>query len=232
MKVTALVVLLASTLVEAHYKASFVVYGGQSSAPWEYTRKAANYQSNGPVTDVKSAAFSCYQLTPGGGGTTKTLNVTAGQTFAQGWEADISHPGVASMWLSKVPAGETAATYDGNAKQWFKIWQDTPTFTGGKINWADQGAKTTPFKIPSCIAPGEYLLRAEHVGLHSAGSAGGAQFYIGCTQISVSGGTGTAKPEQIAIPGFLSADDPAIKINIYYPVPTSYKNWGPAPLTC
>lgn len=31
------------------------------------------------------------------------------------------------------------------------------------------------FKVPSDLAPGNYLLRAEAIALHSAGSAGGAQ---------------------------------------------------------
>jgi hypothetical protein len=38
--------------------------------------------------------------------------------------------------------------------------------------------------IPRCLQNGEYLLRAEHIALHSAGSAGGAQFYISCAQLS------------------------------------------------
>lgn len=32
--------------------------------------------------------------------------------------------------------------------------------------------------IPSCIAPGQYLLRAEMIALHGASSSGGAQLYM------------------------------------------------------
>jgi len=34
------------------------------------------------------------------------------------------------------------------------------------------------FTMPSCVAPGQYLLRAEIVALHSASKPSQAQFYI------------------------------------------------------
>lgn len=95
------------------------------------------------------------------------------------------------------------------------------------------GAASVNIPIPKCLADGEYLLRAEHVGLHSAGSAGGAQFYISCAQISVSGGSGTYAPKnEVAFPGAFTATDPGILINIYYPIPTSYTPPGPAVESC
>lgn len=39
------------------------------------------------------------------------------------------------------------------------------------------------FDMPSCIAPGQYLMRVELLALHSASSPGGAQFYMECAQI-------------------------------------------------
>jgi hypothetical protein len=35
-------------------------------------------------------------------------------------------------------------------------------------------------KIPADLAAGDYLLRAEVIALHTAGSSGGAQFYMSC----------------------------------------------------
>jgi hypothetical protein len=35
-------------------------------------------------------------------------------------------------------------------------------------------------KIPAELAAGDYLLRAEVIALHTAGSSGGAQFYMSC----------------------------------------------------
>jgi hypothetical protein len=58
-------------------------------------------------------------------------------------------------------------------------------------------------KIPADIAPGDYLLRAEVIALHVAGSVGGAQHYVSCYQLKITGG-GTAKPSGVAFPGAYS----------------------------
>lgn len=82
--------------------------------------------------------------------------------------------------------------------------------------------------LPKALPSGDYLLRVEHIALHSAGSAGGAQFYLSCAQLKVeNGGSGSPGP-LVAFPGAYSPTDPGIKINIYYPVPTSYTPPGPA----
>lgn len=88
------------------------------------------------------------------------------------------------------------------------------------------------FTIPSCVANGEYLLRGEHIALHSAGSAGGAQFYLSCAQVSITGGSGTANPNKVSFPGAYNAQDPGILINLYYPIPKSYTPPGGAALRC
>jgi hypothetical protein len=75
-------------------------------------------------------------------------------------------------------------------------------------------------------------LRAEHIGLHVAQSAGGAQFYISCAQLQVTGGGNTEPSNKVAFPGAYSASDPGIQININWPVPTSYKNPGPPVFSC
>jgi len=72
----------------------------------------------------------------------------------------------------------------------------------------------------------------EHLGLHSASSPGGAQFYISCAQLKVTGGGSTEPSQKVAFPGAYKASDPGIQININWPIPTSYKNPGPAVFTC
>lgn len=86
--------------------------------------------------------------------------------------------------------------------------------------------------IPACIPPGDYLLRAEHIALHTAGSEGGAQFYVSCAQLSVTGGGSTEPSDKVGFPGAYSASDPGILININYPIPTEYINPGPAVFSC
>lgn len=55
-------------------------------------------------------------------------------------------------------------------------------------------------KIPADIPAGDYLLRAEVIALHVAGQTNGAQFYVSCYQITVSGG-GSASPALVKFPG-------------------------------
>lgn len=87
--------------------------------------------------------------------------------------------------------------------------------------------------VPSCVEDGDYLLRVEHIALHSASSVGGAQIYIGCAQITVTGGSGTLNTGNlVSIPGAYSADDPGILFQLYWPLPTSYINPGPDPVGC
>lgn len=86
--------------------------------------------------------------------------------------------------------------------------------------------------IPRCIRSGFYLLRAEHIGLHVAQSSGGAQFYISCAQLGVTGGGNTDPPNKVSFPGAYRASDPGIMININWPIPTSYQNPGPPVFSC
>src|SRR5687767_7725584 len=96
------------------------------------------------------------------------------------------------------------------------------------------GKSSFSVTIPRCIPAGEYLLRAEHIGLHGASSPGGAQFYISCAQLSVTGGGSTDPPAsyKVAFPGAYKAADPGIAININYPVPRTYQNPGPPVFKC
>ncbi|KAK3292839.1 glycoside hydrolase [Chaetomium fimeti] len=227
MKLSVAIAVLASALAEAHYTFPSV----DDSADWQYVRTTTNFQSNGPVTDVTSDQIRCYERDPGTGAP-ETYAVTAGKSINYNAKASISHPGPMAFYIAKVPEGETAATWDGSGQVWSKIYQEMPEL-GGSMTWPTSGAASVPVTIPSCLSDGEYLLRAEHIALHSAGSAGGAQFYISCAQLSVTGGSGSWSPKsQVAFPGAYSATDPGILINIYYPVPTSYTPAGPAVESC
>lgn len=70
----------------------------------------------------------------------------------------------------------------------------------------EQGAKWT-VTIPPKLAPGEYLLRHEILGLHVAETRMGAQFYPSCTQIRVTSGGTTQLPSGVALPGAYKPDD-------------------------
>ena len=69
--------------------------------------------------------------------------------------------------------------------------------------------------IPPSTPAGDYLLRIEHIALHSASALNGAQFYISCAQIKVTGGGSGSPGPLVAFPGAYKATDPGIKVNIY-----------------
>jgi hypothetical protein len=74
----------------------------------------------------------------------------------------------------------------------------------------------------------------EHIALHSASTVGGAQLYIACAQLTVTGGTGTLNTagKLVSFPGAYSPTDPGILFQLHWPIPTSYINPGPAVVSC
>ncbi|KAI0117006.1 glycoside hydrolase family 61 protein [Daldinia grandis] len=191
--------------------------------------------NNNPVTSVSSNDIRCNV-----GGTKAAAakcSVAAGDTVTvemhqQPGDRDCTrealggnHFGPVMAYLSKVP---DAASADGSSS-WFKIFEigyDPATKTWGN-DLLNKGCGKQDVKIPSDIAPGDYLLRAETIALHTAGQAGGAQFYMTCYQITVTGG-GSANPAGVKFPGAYSANDPGIKVDIWGNGFTEYKIPGPA----
>ncbi|KII87765.1 glycoside hydrolase family 61 protein [Plicaturopsis crispa FD-325 SS-3] len=137
------------------------------------------------------------------------------------------HYGPINVYLAPVDDATTAV---GSSASWFKVSEiglpsSAPDYWGTEVLNDNCGHYT--FTVPSDIAPGDYLLRAEVIALHVASTEGGAQFYMSCYQIKV-GGSGTAKPSGVSIPGAYSATDPGILINIYTQL-DSYTIPGPQP---
>jgi cellulase len=115
-----------------------------------------------------------------------------------------------------------SATADGSTP-WFKIFADTwaknPSGSNGDADfWGTKDIEACcgrmDVTIPSDLAPGDYLLRAEALALHTAAGASGAQFYMSCYQLTVTGG-GSAKPAGVSLPGAYKASDPGILVDIH-----------------
>lgn len=230
MKITASIIALLGTVASAHYTIPRASSGGTSSSrDWQFIRQTANYQSNGPVTDVSSAAMTCYELSPGTAAP-ETLSVTAGQPLTFNIAPNIYHPGPVNVYMAK--ATSTAASFNGKGNVWFKIYSDKPTVTSSSLQWPSDGKSSITVTVPQCIANGEYLVRFEHIGLHSASSTNGAQLYISCAQVKVTGGSGSYNPSLLSFPGAYSPNDPGLLVNIYYPVPTNYVAPGGPALQC
>ncbi|CRK14704.1 hypothetical protein BN1708_011228 [Verticillium longisporum] len=94
------------------------------------------------------------------------------------------------------------------------------------------------FDLPTCVAPGDYLMRVELLALHGASVRGEAQFYFECAQIRVTGSGANTGSNFVSFPGAYSATDPGVLVSIYgntgqpdnggrtYAIP------GPRPITC
>lgn len=218
----------------AHYNFESLIVNGQGTEAYEYVRRTTN--SNSPVEDVTSPSIVC---NVGGNdaairAATSTYPVAPGDEVGFDINSELGHPGPLYVYLSKAPDGVAASDYEGDG-DWFKVYALTTlnidpdtglewaTFPGGQ-----GGAQNFTFTLPEDLAPGEYLMRGEHIGLHGAGQEGGAQFYMGCAQLSVSG-SGSGYPAETAkFPGTYSSTDPGILIGIYYPPPQEYISPGPA----
>ncbi|GAW25134.1 putative carbohydrate-binding module family 1 protein [Rosellinia necatrix] len=185
--------------------------------------------SNSPVTDVTSNDMACNVGGSSGAGVS-TVAAKAGDTIKVQWDSS-THQGPITHMLYG-PVG-SAASASGVGAGWFKV--DEQNYVDGK--WANEimmaADMTHTFKLPASLKSGEYLLRSEMLALHGSQTLGGAQFYIGCAQLSITGPGGSCSP-QISLPGAYKADDPNIYIpNFYYGLdPTTYKAPGGDVATC
>lgn len=159
---------------------------------------------------------------------TAIYTVNAGDNVGFTVDAAISHPGPLSVWMSKAPSGTTAAEYDGSG-DWFKVYElTTYEITSAGLQWAtyipgSSGIQNFTLDLPAELESGDYLLRAEHVALHAAEEFEGAQYYIGCAQLSLTGGASSASPSPVSsIPGQYTGYEAGLIIDIYYPIPTNY----------
>jgi hypothetical protein len=99
--------------------------------------------------------------------------------------------GPISYWLAKV---DNAASTGTTGLQWFKVAHDGLANGKWAVDTMIANAGWHYFTLPTCIAPGDYLMRVELLALHSASSQGmsfqaapqtpanhtqgGAQFYM------------------------------------------------------
>ncbi|KAK3986453.1 putative endo-beta-1,4-glucanase D [Cladorrhinum sp. PSN332] len=196
--------------------------------------------SNSPVTNVGSNDVRCnvFGSRPGvkcpvkaGSTVTVEMHQQNGDRSCASEAIGGAHHGPVTVYLTKV---SDASTADGSTG-WFKIFQDgwakNPSGGSGDDDyWGTKDLNTCcgkmNVKIPSDIPSGDYLLRAEAIALHAAGGANGAQLYMTCYQITVSGG-GNASPATVTFPGAYKSSDPGILVNIHGAL-SNYVVPGPA----
>ncbi|EXF84051.1 glycosylhydrolase family 61-5 [Colletotrichum paranaense] len=195
--------------------------------------------SNSPVQDVTSNDVRC---NANGGPVARKCVVKAGSSVVVEMHQQPNdrtctqeaiggaHYGPVLAYMTKV---SDATTADGSTG-WFKIYQDGWSAAAGSANgdgdnWGSKDMNTccgkVQVKIPSDIPAGDYLLRAESIALHAAGSSGGAQLYMTCFQLTVTGG-GSASPGTVSFPGAYKASDAGILVDIHRAL-TTYVVPGP-----
>jgi len=213
--------------VAAHYTFPVFLTGTTASSDWEYTRMTNNYESNNPVTDVTSADLRCYDSAESG--IADTVTVAAGSTIGMNASPNMYHPSVVNVYMAQAPSGTDVADWAGDGAVWFKVYQISAVTDGGtSITFPAQNAQGVSFTIPTELPSGQYIVRVENIAIHVAETYGGAQFYIGCANVEVTGGgSGTPGP-LVSIPGVYTGYEPGILIDIYYPIPANYTQPGPA----
>ncbi|KAH6641008.1 glycoside hydrolase [Chaetomium tenue] len=216
-----------ASLVAGHGYLKSITVNGENYLAWQvgqddyvtptpvrYARKLAD---NGPVPDFTSNNITC-----GAGGNIPAegvIELKAGDTVSLNWDQwGSSHSGPVMTYLAHCTNNDCKTFSGSTGAVWVKIEQLAYN-PSGNPPWAsdllrEQGAKWR-VTIPPSLAPGEYLLRHEILGLHVAGVRMGAQFYPSCTQIRVTEGGSTALPAGIALPGAYDPDDAGILAELW-----------------
>lgn len=199
-------------------------------------RKFSNFPAQSPLWDVKSGDMTCgrnAQVTA-----SQTLTVAAGDVVTLTYMHDTfrddiidpSHHGPCNVYMAKQGTENNGG--------WFKIYEDIRITNGQYCTdrlIANKGDLRVT--IPSTIS-GRYVIRGEIAALHEANrpwtgnpNAGpGAQFYVHCADVQVTGGSGATASPMVRIPGHLTQNQQGVLFNIYSG-PTTYPRTGPAVAT-
>ncbi|KAK4443304.1 family 61 putative glycoside hydrolase [Podospora aff. communis PSN243] len=205
--------------------------------------------SNYPIENVNHPEFACntnirYK-------DNNVITVPAGARVGAWWGHEIggaqfqgdpdhpiaaSHKGPIMVYLAKV---SNAASTGTSGLRWFKIAESGLNGRTWAVDTMIANGGWHYFNMPTCIAPGDYLMRVELLALHSASMHQGAQFYMECAQIRVTGsGTNTGGSNTVSFPGAYAQNHPGIQLNIYDAAGGNtnggrpYQIPGPPVLTC
>ncbi|KAF5329973.1 hypothetical protein D9611_010402 [Ephemerocybe angulata] len=218
------VVLSLASLANSHYTFPQLLVGGAATGDWVNVRQTDNFQSNGPITDVSSPNFRCYNAA--GSPSSSTARVAAGSKIGFKANQAVYHQSVTNIYMAKAPGN--VSTWDGSGQVWFRVYEVPAVTNGGSsISFPAMNADKVEFNLPSTLPAGQYLVRVENIAVHGASTFGGAQFYISCGQIEVTGGGSGNPGPLVSIPGVYTGREPGIMLNIYYPIPATYTMPGP-----
>lgn len=218
-------ILSAAGLAQAHYTFDRLVVNGQETRSWEYIRENTRAEKYMPTKFLNTigkvtpndADFRCNEGSFTNAEKSKVYEVGPGDELSMvlAYGAKMEHPGPAQIYMSKAPG--SVIQYEGDG-DWFKIKEEIvcgSTADGLQdTDWCTWGKDRLTFTIPEGTPAGEYLVRAEHVGLHRA-HVDETEFYYACAQVKVSGnGSGSPSP-LVKFPGAYSPTDPGIAFSIW-----------------
>ncbi|KAJ2777427.1 hypothetical protein GGI15_004506 [Coemansia interrupta] len=188
---------------------------------------------NYPIKDVLSTDMTCgvgasstsaAQNCPAEAGSTVTVEWHHNNDSASDDIIDPTHLGPCMVYMAPLSS-------NGEGDVWFKIFEDGYDASSGQwcVNKIIANKGKLDITLPADIKAGDYLLRTEVIALHEAdtdyaqNSARGAQFYVNCAQLSVTG-SGSAEPKGYPIPGIYKSTTPGVLFNRYssftsYPIP-------------
>jgi len=215
--------LLLAAAAQAHTIFQAVSVNGANQGQLKGVRSPS---TNNPIYNADDANIACntglYQPV-----STAVLSIPAGAQVGAWWQHLIggpqgsndadnpiasSHHGPIQAYLAAV---SNAGTASPSGLKWFKIASDGLTNGVWGVDRMVQNGGWSYFTLPSCIAPGQYLLRVELLALHSAYNSGGSQFYVSCANIQVTGSGTFTGSNFLSFPGAYSRSDPGILLNIY-----------------
>ncbi|KAI5808300.1 glycosyl hydrolase family 61-domain-containing protein, partial [Pyronema omphalodes] len=187
--------------------------------------------SNSPVKDVSSKDIICNVNNVA---VSKNVSVNAGDKVTFEWYhntrgddiIDASHKGPITVYIAD-------AASNGEGAVWTKLYESGLSNGVWAVDTLIANKGKHSLTLPSSLAAGDYLIRAEIIALHEAdtnyatNSARGAQFYPSCSQITVKKGGSTKPPGTFNFIGGYTTTDPGILFNLYGGS-TTYKIPGPA----
>ncbi|KAL6707405.1 hypothetical protein ACN47E_004184 [Coniothyrium glycines] len=181
--------------------------------------------NNNPIVDVTSSSMTCNVANIKA---SSSVTVAGGDEITFEWHHDSnaasddiiasSHHGPIMVYASKA----------GSSLSWTKIAEDGWDGKSWAVDKLIAGSYTGKpgqhkVKLPNLI-PGDYILRPEIIALHEGNRQGGAQFYMECVHVKVTGSGSASLPAGVAIPGAYKATDAGVLFDIYsgfssYPIP-------------
>lgn len=229
MKFSTVVICAVAQVANAHYFFDTNIVNGVQQPAFKYVRSSTRQTrynpikfSTNPAADIRDNShidgpdIRCNQGAFASAGKTQVLTVNAGDEvrFKLAVGAKFGHPGPEFVYMSKAPTGSVQA-YDGSG-DWFKI-HELGVCDGGDFTstaWCDYNRDWVAAKIPKDTPNGEYLVRAEHIGVHRS-HVNQPEHYVSCMQVKVqNGGSGTPGP-LVKFPGVYKASDPYANFSIY-----------------